>query len=117
MAFRGSKANIAKRLAYFTAINASIEQIGEKVFGVDISGWVWHHPMKWSLGLAASTVESMSKAISNNPQEKRQGLNDLKNSLGLYVPAYLEINSALKAFDEPREEDKIKRVLGFKPSQ
>ena len=116
LATRGSKKNIAKRLTTITAQGILIEQIGERVFGVDIKKWVLWHPLAYSgspmiQGLSAANTLATSKS----EYDKSVALNTLESWGKLHVPGYLAINGLIRSLEEEKEEDAIKRVLGFTP--
>lgn len=116
VATRGTKTNRAKRIAYVVGINAAVEQIGEKIFGVDLSKWVWQHPISWGGGIAVGLAKGLSTlAFNTDEYERAKAESDLLNTAGIYIPGYLQMTNFYKASQESNTEDQFKRALGFKP--
>jgi len=113
---KGSKVNIAKRLAGLTAINAISYEIGKEVFGVDISGWTISHPFMW-MPLPLQTWDSARKMLGGSDYEKEQGGNALLNVVGMHIPGYLAVKGIINGLEESRDEDRLKRFMGFKPAE
>lgn len=118
MALRGSKTNRAKRLAIWGGVNLAVANIGGEAFGVDLNRYLFLNPLSWSGGLAVSLVSDIHNAIFGQSEyEKAAAVNGIKQKALLYVPASLQAQSMIKAFDEDRKEDQVKRMLGFAPAK
>ncbi|HBH13825.1 MAG TPA: hypothetical protein DDX29_12065 [Clostridiales bacterium] len=116
LATRGTKANRAKRIATLAAVNAMTATIGAQVFGVDLNKWVWQHPMSWSGGILVSALKGLhTLSFSENEYERSMAENQMLDSMGLYIPGYLQMINLYRASEETRTEDQLKRALGFTP--
>lgn len=116
LATRGTKANRAKRIATLAAVNAMTATIGAQVFGVDLNKWVWQHPMSWSGGILVSALKGLhTLSFSENEYERSMAENQMLDSMGLYIPGYLQMVNLYKASEETKTEDQLKRALGFTP--
>lgn len=117
---RGSPTQRAKRVAGIIATNYMIQEIGEKAFGVDLGKWVWWHPMYWTGGIAASMIRSgftgLTATLDDKNYEAAKAQSEFKNALSLHAPASLAVQSVIRAQEEIRQEDQIKRAMGFTPS-
>jgi hypothetical protein len=113
---RGSKKNIAKRLAGLGTINLITYEVGKEIFGVDVSGWTVSHPFMW-FPLPVQTWDAARKLASGSDYEKARGKNALKNMAAMHVPGYLCAMSVLHGMEETRDEDKLKVMLGFKVAE
>ena len=119
LATRGSLKNRAKRIATFTALNATFVKAGEEIFGVDISSWLISNPFQWtSMPVEAwKAATTYAKGDAASDQEKAQADNVLQNQLALHIPGYLGIKGIADSFDEARTEDALRVALGFKKAE
>ncbi|MDP2363035.1 MAG: hypothetical protein Q8M94_04615, partial [Ignavibacteria bacterium] len=69
LATRGSKKNIAKRLAGLATVNIIAKQIGEDVFGVDIMGWMPHSPFSW-MPIPVAIWDAAKNLVGGSDYEK-----------------------------------------------
>ena len=117
---RGSKKNIAKRIARWTAYNYAIKTIGEEVFGVDIRKWVFWHPVFWAGGPTLSAFMAAGKLAQGIAAGDNYaigvGKNTIKNYAKINIPFSLALLKLIEAPEEHRKEDKIKVGLGFTPT-
>jgi hypothetical protein len=115
LASRGSGMTRAKRVAGLAAVNAGFYELGKEVFGVDISSWMLTHPLMW-FPLPAATIHSMQAMVgSKSDYEKQKAEEQLKNSVGIHLPGYIAAKDIINGMDEARDEDKVKRFMGFRP--
>lgn len=119
LATRGSLKNRAKRIAIFTALNATFVKAGEEIFDVDISSWLVSNPFQWtSMPVEAwKAATTYAKGDAASDQEKAQADNVLQNQLNLHIPGYLGIKGIANSFDEARTEDALRVALGFKKAE
>ena len=114
---RGNPINAAKRVARVGAVGATTTLVGQEVFGVDVKNWTLHHPALYSGAPIGSALAASLDMVSGGPYEQAKAARTLKNFAGLHVPGFLAIKDFGKAAEEIYTEDKIKRVLGFKPAE
>ena len=117
IATRGSKYNRAKRIAILTAQGYLIKEIGEEVFGVDISKWVWHHPLSWMGSPMMAALAAAKDMATGSDYETAVGKAGLKSYLKIHIPYSLAIQGIPKAAKETTEENQLKRLLGFTPTE
>ncbi len=116
---RGSASSIAKRVAAITAINATMQEIGEHAFGVNISKWLWFNPITWAGGVAATTggaawTYGMSKLSSqSNEYTESKSLNAMESGAAIHIPGYLTMRDIYKGFQEHELENQVKVGLGL----
>jgi len=117
LATRGSKYNRAKSLAILTAQGILLEEIGARVFGVDIKKWVLWHPMLWRGSPVISALLDLRGMATGSEYEKAKGWAGIKSVAKIHIPYYLAQRGLYQAFEEDKEEDAIKRGLGFTPEK
>jgi len=117
LATKGNKKNIAKRLATWGIVNTGIDQIGKEVFGVDLRRYLFAGPFSWFGGIAVSSIKSVHDLAFGTEYEKTAAKNNLASAAKIHIPAYLQAKSMLRSMDEYKEEDKLKRLLGFRPAE
>jgi hypothetical protein len=113
---RGSVGTIAKRLGTLAAVNGLMYEVGKEIFGVDISSWMMTHPFMWS-PMPMQAWDSARKMIGGSDYEKEKAGNALLNTGAIHIPGYLAIKDVVNGIEENRDEDKLKRFMGFKPSE
>lgn len=113
---RGSKVNAAKRIAIFTGQGLLLQEIGRRVFGVDIKKWVLYHPIFWSGGVAVGALGALKDLAMGTEYDKVRAKDTLKKVGTVHIPGSNAALDLLKARDEDREEDQLKRGLGFTPT-
>jgi len=113
---RGSKWNAAKRIAIFTGMHGLMYEIGKEVFGVDIKKWVFGYPALWTGSPILTALEAAKDIITGSDYERQAAIGRLKQYAKLHIPYYLAIRGLISAHEEIREEDQIKRMIGFTPT-
>lgn len=113
---RGSKTNAAKRIAILTGQGLLLQEIGRRVFGVDIKKWVLYHPIFWSGGVATGALGALKDLATGTEYDKARAKDTLKKAGAVHIPGSNAALDLLKAREEYREEDQLKRGLGFKPT-
>lgn len=116
---RGSKSNIAKRLAGVAVVNSGIAWAGTNVFGVNLDKWVWQHPISWSGGIATNVLQNLYGLTMDEQAayDDSKAQKAIVNGVGLHIPGYLAFMQVYKAAQENDFEDGIKVGLGFKPAK
>jgi len=114
---RGDPINVAKRLSRFAAISSLTAFVGANVFGVDIKKWVWYHPLMWGGPPSVGAINALRKSIPGVSSEYEQAVaeNTLKSYAKIHIPSYLAARGIVQAIEETDEEDRLKKLLGFKP--
>ena len=115
LGMQGTKLGRAKRVGRFLGMSALIKEVGEKTFGVDVSRWVYWNPLYWGGSPVGGALLAARDLIAGSEYDKASAKYQLKRWAALHIPNYLAIEGLFKAGDEYREEDAVKRGLGFTP--
>jgi hypothetical protein len=115
LATRGSGINRVKRLAGLAAIQVAASEVGDKVFGVNLNSWLYTSPFQW-FPIPVTAWNAARKVAYGSDLEQSRGLEDVVNLAGMHAPGFIYMTDVAKGLQEDRNEDQVKRFLGFKPT-
>ncbi len=116
IATRGTPINRTKRIAMLVGINGLVYEAGKEIFGVNVSNWMFTHPTQW-YPIPLTAVQAAQKVVKGSEYDQQEAAGQLQDLALMHIPAYLSVKSMIKAQDEYREEDMVKRFMGFKPAE